>query len=77
MVKCALRPSVISVCKIFHINDESKLLVDIISEEGKIWTKGVYYLCYLHIFISIKYDTNALFLNLSFRLLSLYECSQS
>lgn len=40
MVDGALRPGVVAVCKIFHINDESKLLIDIISDEGKIWTKG-------------------------------------
>lgn len=40
MVNCAVRPGVVSVCKIFHINDENKLLVDIISEGGKTWTKG-------------------------------------
>lgn len=41
MVNCAVKPGVISVCKIFHINDENKLLVDIISEEGKVWTKVI------------------------------------
>ncbi|KAL0832597.1 hypothetical protein ABMA28_000795 [Loxostege sticticalis] len=41
MVDCALRPGVVAVCKIFHINDESKLLIDVISEEGKTWTKVI------------------------------------
>ncbi|XP_026322320.1 UPF0415 protein C7orf25 homolog [Hyposmocoma kahamanoa] len=41
MVDCALRPGVISVCKIFHINDESKLVIDIISDNGKTWTKVI------------------------------------
>ncbi|KAJ2951879.1 hypothetical protein O0L34_g4130 [Tuta absoluta] len=41
MVECALRPGVIAVCKIFHINDESKMIVDIISDEGKTWTKVI------------------------------------
>ncbi|CAH2105431.1 unnamed protein product [Euphydryas editha] len=41
MVDCAIRPGVVAVCKIFHINDDSKLLVDIISDEGKIWTKVI------------------------------------
>ncbi|CAB3236756.1 unnamed protein product [Arctia plantaginis] len=41
MVKCALRPDVVSVCKIFHINDASKLVIDIISEEGRVWTKVI------------------------------------
>lgn len=40
MVDCALRPGVIAVCKIFHINDESKLVIDIICDNGKTWTKG-------------------------------------
>lgn len=42
MVDCALRPGVISVCKIFHINDTSKLVIDLISEGGRVWTKGKY-----------------------------------
>lgn len=41
MVECALRPGVSAVCKIFHINNESKLVVDIISDEGKTWIKGM------------------------------------
>lgn len=41
MVDCATRPSVVAVCKIFHINDDSKLLVDIISDEGKTWSKVI------------------------------------
>ncbi|CAH0729306.1 unnamed protein product, partial [Brenthis ino] len=41
MVNCAIRPGVISVLKVFHINEERKLLVDVISEEGKIWTKVI------------------------------------
>lgn len=41
MVDCALRPGVISVCKIFHINDTSKLVIDVISEEGRVWTKVI------------------------------------
>lgn len=40
MVELTLRPGVIAVCKIFHINDSSKLVIDIISEEGRVWTKG-------------------------------------
>lgn len=40
MVDCALRAGVIAVCKIFHINDTTKLVIDIISEEGRVWTKG-------------------------------------
>lgn len=41
MVDCAIRPGVVSVCKIFHVSNDSKLLVDIISDDGKTWTKGV------------------------------------
>lgn len=41
MVECALRPAVLAVCKIFHINDDSKLLIDIVSDGGKIWTKVI------------------------------------
>ncbi|XP_050343921.1 UPF0415 protein C7orf25 homolog isoform X2 [Nymphalis io] len=41
MVECAMRPGTTSVCKIFHVNDESKQLVDIISDEGKTWTKVI------------------------------------
>ncbi|XP_045446776.1 UPF0415 protein C7orf25 homolog [Melitaea cinxia] len=41
MVDCAIRPGVVAVCKIFHINDDSKLLVDIISDEGKTWSKVI------------------------------------
>ncbi|KAJ8733463.1 hypothetical protein PYW08_001761 [Mythimna loreyi] len=41
MVDSALRPGVIAVCKIFHINDTSKLVIDIISEEGRVWTKVI------------------------------------
>ncbi|CAH4035686.1 unnamed protein product [Pieris brassicae] len=41
MVNCALRPGVVSVCKIFHINADSKLVIDIISDNGKIWTKVI------------------------------------
>ncbi|XP_028156789.1 UPF0415 protein C7orf25 homolog [Ostrinia nubilalis] len=41
MVDCALRPGVVAVCKVFHIDDESKLLIDIISDEGKTWTKVI------------------------------------
>lgn len=41
MVECALRPSTVSVCKIFHIDEDTKLVIDIISEEGKIWTKVI------------------------------------
>ncbi|XP_075971429.1 UPF0415 protein C7orf25 homolog [Anticarsia gemmatalis] len=41
MVDCALRPGVTSVCKIFHINDSSKLVIDIISEQGRVWTKVI------------------------------------
>lgn len=39
-MNCATRPSVIAVCKIFHIDDSSKLVIDIVSDEGKTWTKG-------------------------------------
>lgn len=42
MVDCALRPGVIAVCKIFHINETAKQIIDVISEEGKVWTKGKY-----------------------------------
>ncbi|CAH0702762.1 unnamed protein product [Spodoptera exigua] len=41
MVELTLRPGVIAVCKIFHINDTSKLVIDIISEEGRVWTKVI------------------------------------
>ncbi|CAH2991568.1 unnamed protein product [Chilo suppressalis] len=41
MVDFALKPGVLAVCKIFHINDESKLLIDIISDGGKTWTKVI------------------------------------
>ncbi|CAG9795305.1 unnamed protein product [Diatraea saccharalis] len=41
MVDRTLKPGVLAVCKIFHINDESKLLIDIISDEGKTWTKVI------------------------------------
>ncbi|XP_053604197.1 UPF0415 protein C7orf25 homolog [Plodia interpunctella] len=41
MVECVTRPGVIAVCKIFHIDDSSKLVIDIISDEGKSWTKVI------------------------------------
>ncbi|CAG4918496.1 unnamed protein product [Colias eurytheme] len=41
LVECALRPGVVSVCKIFHIDAESKLVIDIISDAGKVWTKVI------------------------------------
>ncbi|XP_039749935.1 UPF0415 protein C7orf25 homolog [Pararge aegeria] len=41
IVDCVVRPGVLSVCKVFHINDESKLLVDIVSDEGKTWIKVI------------------------------------
>ncbi|XP_037303170.1 UPF0415 protein C7orf25 homolog, partial [Manduca sexta] len=41
MVECSKRPGVLAVCKIFHINETNKLLIDIISEQGKIWTKVI------------------------------------
>ncbi|XP_026737447.1 UPF0415 protein C7orf25 homolog [Trichoplusia ni] len=41
MVDCALRPGVIAVCKIFHINETAKQIIDVISEEGKVWTKVI------------------------------------
>ncbi|XP_068631201.1 UPF0415 protein C7orf25 homolog isoform X2 [Battus philenor] len=41
MVECASRPGVVSVCKIFHINDENKLLIDVISDEGRTWNKVI------------------------------------
>ncbi|XP_026755311.2 UPF0415 protein C7orf25 homolog [Galleria mellonella] len=41
MVECAMRPGVVAVCKIFHIDDNSKLVIDIISEQGKTWTKVI------------------------------------
>ncbi|XP_063619191.1 UPF0415 protein C7orf25 homolog [Cydia splendana] len=41
MVDCALRPGVVAVCKIFHIDDESKLVIDVISDQGKTWTKVI------------------------------------
>ncbi|XP_061377523.1 UPF0415 protein C7orf25 homolog [Danaus plexippus] len=41
MVDCAIRPGVVSVCKIFHVSNDSKLLVDIISDDGKTWTKVI------------------------------------
>ncbi|XP_045766089.1 UPF0415 protein C7orf25 homolog isoform X1 [Maniola jurtina] len=41
IVDCAVRPGVLSVCKAFHINDESKLLVDIVSDEGRTWIKVI------------------------------------
>lgn len=50
MVECAMRPGVIAVCKIFHINDENKLLIDVISDGGKTWNKGT-----LPNFISLDY----------------------
>ncbi|KAM3960996.1 UPF0415 protein C7orf25 homolog [Aphomia sociella] len=41
MVDCATRPGVQAVCKIFHIDDNSKLVIDIVSDEGKTWTKVI------------------------------------
>lgn len=41
MVECASRNGVVAVCKIFHINESNKLVVDIISDNGKIWTKVI------------------------------------
>ncbi|XP_038223121.1 UPF0415 protein C7orf25 homolog [Zerene cesonia] len=41
LVECALRPGVVSICKIFHIDAESKLVIDIISDAGKVWTKVI------------------------------------
>lgn len=41
MVDCALRPGTVAVCKIFHIDDESKLVIDVIHDHGKTWTKGI------------------------------------
>ncbi|KAI8424099.1 hypothetical protein MSG28_002706 [Choristoneura fumiferana] len=41
MVDCALRPGVVAVCKIFHIDDESKLVIDVIHDHGKTWTKVI------------------------------------
>ncbi|XP_045493814.1 UPF0415 protein C7orf25 homolog [Colias croceus] len=41
LVEYALRPGVVSVCKIFHIDAESKLVIDIISDAGKVWTKVI------------------------------------
>ncbi|XP_050669969.1 UPF0415 protein C7orf25 homolog isoform X2 [Leptidea sinapis] len=41
LVDCSLRPGVISVCKIFHIDENNKLIIDIISDEGKVWTKVI------------------------------------
>ncbi|XP_059056722.1 UPF0415 protein C7orf25 homolog, partial [Achroia grisella] len=41
MVECTMRPGVVAVCKIFHIDDNNKLVIDIISEDGKIWTKVI------------------------------------
>ncbi|CAG4991648.1 unnamed protein product [Parnassius apollo] len=41
LVECATRPGVISVLKMFHINDENKLLIDVISDDGKTWTKVI------------------------------------
>lgn len=41
MVESALRPGVIAVCKIFHTNDNTKLVIDIISDEGRVWTKVI------------------------------------
>ncbi|XP_072939636.1 UPF0415 protein C7orf25 homolog [Epargyreus clarus] len=40
LVECALRPGVVSVCKTFHVH-ENKLLVDVIGDEGKTWTKVI------------------------------------
>lgn len=41
MVNCAKRPGVISVCKIFHIDVNNKLLIDVVSEQGRTWTKVI------------------------------------
>ncbi|CAK1598556.1 unnamed protein product [Parnassius mnemosyne] len=41
LVECATRPGVVAVLKMFHINDENKLLIDIISDDGKTWTKVI------------------------------------
>ncbi|KAJ0178945.1 hypothetical protein K1T71_005720 [Dendrolimus kikuchii] len=41
MVECARRNGVVAVCKIFHINENTKLVIDVISDEGKIWTKVI------------------------------------
>ncbi|KAL4711706.1 hypothetical protein ACJJTC_003473 [Scirpophaga incertulas] len=41
MVQTAVKPGVLAVCKVFHLNDDNKLLVDIISNKGKVWTKVI------------------------------------
>ncbi|KOB76904.1 Uncharacterized protein OBRU01_04710 [Operophtera brumata] len=41
MVECSRRPGVIAVSKVFHLDDSTKLLVDIVSDGGKSWTKVI------------------------------------
>lgn len=42
MVECSKRTGVTAVSKVFHLDNSTKLLVDIVSDGGKSWTKGVY-----------------------------------
>ncbi|XP_041971283.1 UPF0415 protein C7orf25 homolog [Aricia agestis] len=41
MVDCATRNDIVAVCKVFHINDENKLTIDIVSNGGRVWTKVI------------------------------------
>lgn len=40
-MECCRRLGVIAVSKVFHLDNNTKLLVDIVSDGGKSWTKGV------------------------------------
>lgn len=41
MVECAKRPGVVAVSKVFHLDSTNKLLIDIVSDQGKTWTKVI------------------------------------
>lgn len=43
LVECASRPGTVAVCKKFLMDDYNKLAVDVVSDEGKMWTKGKRY----------------------------------
>ncbi|XP_077286729.1 UPF0415 protein C7orf25 homolog [Arctopsyche grandis] len=41
VVECALRPGVIALSKVFHTNDGNRVSIDVISDNGRIWTKVI------------------------------------
>lgn len=41
VVECALRPGVVALSKVFHTSDGNRVSIDVVSENGKIWTKGI------------------------------------